>query len=165
MLFADARHALKWLYAILALTVFSAFIDDSLARTVEGTEPEGEAVVAESFPPKNFVDVVKMTNPEAIELFRCQMMRRAIYDGGRKLIAVEGQPDEFFDVDSDPREAQNLLDDPAGYENTILELDRRLKDYVVVAEAHRDGTAAGKEIDFSDDPELLDRLRGLGYIE
>jgi arylsulfatase A-like enzyme len=139
--------------------------DLSLARTVEGKEPEGEEVVAEAFPPKNFVDVVKMNNPEAIELFRCQMMRRAIYDGGRKLIAVEGQPDEFFDVDSDPREAQNLLDNPAGYENTILEMDRRLKEYVLVAEAHRDGTTAGKEIDFSDDSELLDRLRGLGYIE
>jgi hypothetical protein len=34
-----------------------------------------------------------------------------------------------------------------------------------MAEAHRDGTTAGREIDYSDNPELLERLRGLGYIE
>lgn len=34
MLFADAAHATKWLYAFLAFTIFSAFIDDFLASTV-----------------------------------------------------------------------------------------------------------------------------------
>jgi arylsulfatase A-like enzyme len=139
--------------------------DLSLARAVEGKEPEHEVVIAEAYPPQNFVTVVEMNNPEAIELFRCRMMRRAIYDGGRKLITVEGRMDEFFDVDHDPQETQNLLDRSVGYESTILEMERRLEEYVVVAEAHRDGTAAGKEVDFSDDPELLERLRRLGYIE
>lgn len=137
----------------------------SLARTVEGKEPENEEVIAEAFPPQNFIDVVEMNNPEVIEPFRCGMMRRGIYDGSRKLIMVGGQPDEFFDVNADPDETENLLDNPIGHENTILELERRLRDYVIVAEAQRDGTAAGEEIDLSDDPELLERLRRLGYVE
>jgi diguanylate cyclase (GGDEF)-like protein len=35
MLFADAAHAAKWLFAFLLLTVFSALIDDTLARMIE----------------------------------------------------------------------------------------------------------------------------------
>lgn len=34
MLFADAAHATKWLFAFLALTIFSAFIDSSLAAEI-----------------------------------------------------------------------------------------------------------------------------------
>lgn len=136
----------------------------SLARTVEGNEPEDEQVVCEAFPPPNFINVMEMNNPEAIEPFRVRMMRRAIYDGGHKLMTVDGRPDEFFDVAHDPFEETNLLDAP-GYENDILRMERMLEEFVVVAEAHRDGTAAGRELDLSDNPELLERLRGLGYIE
>ena len=34
MMFADAAHALKWLYAFLLMTIFSALIDDRLASTI-----------------------------------------------------------------------------------------------------------------------------------
>lgn len=46
MLFADARHAQKWLYAFLALTIFSALIDDTLVRTVE---PLGQTAIGVFF--------------------------------------------------------------------------------------------------------------------
>jgi uncharacterized sulfatase len=137
----------------------------SLARTVEDKDPDDEVVVSEAYPPLNFIEVMKLNNPEAIDPFRVRMMRRAIYDGGYKLMTVDDRPDEMFDVHGDPREMRNLLDNPIGYENDLLRLEKMLEEYVVLAEAHRDGTAAGKEIDLSDNPELLDRLRGLGYIE
>jgi arylsulfatase A-like enzyme len=141
--------------------------DLSLTRTVEGPdkEPEDEVVVAEGYPPLNFINVMEMNNPEAIEPFRVRSMRRAIYDNGRKLMTVADRPDEFFDVYRDYRETVNLLDNSVEYGNDVLRLERALEDYVVVAEAQRDGTAAGDQIDYSDNPELLERLRGLGYIE
>ncbi len=139
----------------------------SLARAVEGPdkEPKDEVIVSEAFPPLNFINVMEMNNPEAIEPFRVRMMRRAIFDGHKKLMMVSGRPDEFFDTQTDPLEEHNLLDNPAGYENDIIRLERMLEDFVVTVEAHRDGIAAGEKIDFSDDPELLERLRSLGYIE
>ena len=127
--------------------------------------PENEAVVSEAFPPLNFIEVMKRYNPKAIDDFRVKMMRRAIYDGGYKLMTVSDRPDELFYMPDDPFETENLLDNPLGHEKEVLRLERMLEDYVVLAEAHRDGTAAGKEIDLSDNPELLERLRGLGYIE
>jgi arylsulfatase A-like enzyme len=137
----------------------------SLARSIEGKDPADEVVAAEAFPPLNFIAVMEANNPEAIEPFRVRAMRRTIYDGSSKLMTVADRPDEFFDVQRDPLEEQNLLENPLGYENEVLRLERMLDDFVVVSEAHRDGTAAGRQIDLSNNPELLERLRGLGYIE
>lgn len=145
---------------------FGQTVEDlSLTRSVEGKDPEGEVVISEAFPPLNFIDVMELNNPEAIDTFRVRMMRRAIYDGGYKLMTVSDRPDELFYMPDDPFETKNLLDNPVGHEKEVLRLERALEDYIVLAEAHRDGTAAGKEIDLSDNPELLERLRGLGYIE
>jgi arylsulfatase A-like enzyme len=141
--------------------------DLSLTRSAEGPdrEPGDEVIVSEGFPPQNFISVMEMTNPEAVESFRLHKMRRAIYGDGHKLMTVAGQPDEFFAVRQDPFENDNLLDNPLGLENDIIRLQRRLEDFVILHEAHRDGTAPAGTIDYSDNPELLERLRGLGYIE
>ncbi len=139
----------------------------SLTQSLGGPEkePENEYVIAEAYPPLNFINVMEMSHPDAIEEFRVRMMRRAIYNSHTKLMTVDGKPDEFFDVRQDYFELENLIDSPTGYENELVNLQQRLEEYIVVAEAHRDGTAAGEEIDYSDNPELLDRLRGLGYLE
>ncbi|GAB4475778.1 MAG: sulfatase [Anaerolineae bacterium] len=139
----------------------------SLARSVEGKdhEPADEIVVSEAFPPQNFINVMEMNNPEAIDRFRVREMRRAIYNSHTKLMTVGGRPDEFFDVREDYFETRNLLDNPFGYENELIALQRRLEEFIVIQEAHRDGTAGGALIDYSDNPEILERLRGLGYIE
>jgi uncharacterized sulfatase len=139
----------------------------SLARSLDGkaAEVDGEVVVSEAFPPLNFINVMEMNNPGAIEEFRVRMMRRTIYNSHTKLMTLADQPHEFFDVKQDYFETRNLIDNPFGYENELIRLQRELEEYIVVAEAHRDGTAAGQEIDYSNNPELLDRLRGLGYIE
>ncbi len=141
--------------------------DLSLARAVEGRgrEPADEVVVSEAYPPLNFLNVMAMNNPEAIERFRVRKLRRAIYSDGHKLMTVDDRPDEFFDVQHDYEELTNLLNNPSGYENEVLRLEHALEEFAVMATAHRDGTAAGREIDYSHNPELLDRLRGLGYLE
>ncbi len=139
--------------------------DLSLTRSVEGKDPEDEMVISEAFPPQNFINVMEMTNPEAIDLFRVRKLRRAIYGNGKKLMTVGEQPDELFEFHEDPFETHNLLDDPFGHENDLLHLQKQLDDFVIVSEAHRDGIAPAGQVDYSDNPELLERLRGLGYIE
>lgn len=139
----------------------------SLARSAEGPdqEPADEYVVSEAYPPLNFINVMEMSNPAAIERFRVRQLRRAIYDNGGKLMTVDDRPDEFFDVRQDPTEDNNLLDNPLGYENSILQTENKMEDFIAIMEAHRSGIAGGKQVDYSNNPELLERLRGLGYIE
>ncbi len=139
----------------------------SLSRAVGSKDKEApaERVVTEGFPPENFVSVMEMNNTEAIDRFRVRRMRRAIYQDGLKLITVGEQPDEMFNVREDYFESKNILDNPFGYENDVIRLQQDLESFVLVAEAQRQGTTAGKKIDYSNNPELLERLRGLGYIE
>jgi uncharacterized sulfatase len=139
----------------------------SLTRSIGGleTEPAGEKIVTEAYPPMNFLNVMEVNHPEVVERFRVRETRRAIYDRRGKLITIGDKPDEFFDVLNDPLEATNLLERPYGHENDLIGLERDLEDFVATQEAVRDGTAAPGRIDYSDNPELLERLRGLGYIE
>jgi len=139
--------------------------DLSLVRTIEGKEPPLEHVVIEGYPPVNFINVMEMNNPEAIERFRVRETRRAIYGDGTKLMDVGGRLDEFFDLKQDPLELDNLLDRPQGYENEAVRLERELEQFMLGVEAQRDGTKAGERLDYSNNPEILERLRGLGYIE
>jgi arylsulfatase A-like enzyme len=141
--------------------------DLSLSRSVDGPdkEPNDEYVVSEAYPPINFINVMEMNNPAAIEQFRVRMLRRALYDGGSKLMTVDNRSDEFFDVGRDPVEVRNLLDSPTGYENNILNLENKMDNFVTTIEAQRSGIAGGEHIDYSNNPEILERLRGLGYIE
>jgi uncharacterized sulfatase len=138
----------------------------SLARTAKDTDPDDEVVVAEGFPPLNFIEVVERNDPEAIESFRLRKMRRAIYEGGYKLITVADRPDGLYRIASDPYEANNLLTNGAlGHAGELLRLEQMLEEHVALAVAQSDGTTVSTEIDFSENPELLERLRGLGYIE
>lgn len=139
--------------------------DLSLVRSIEGKDPENEVVLAEAFPVMNFVNVMEMNQPEAIEQFRVRKLRRTLFEGDYKLTTVGGHADEFYDTSEDPDELNNLMDNQFGYENDILRLERELEAYATSLEAERDGIAAGDQIDYSDNPELLERLRGLGYIE
>lgn len=141
--------------------------DLSLSRSLKGpeNESEGEMVVAEAFPPQNFIQVMKVNNPDEIDRFYCNSMRRAIYNSHTKLTMLDDQPFEFFDVNEDYLELNNLVDNPFGYENDLLNLQKQLEEFVIIQDAHRNGTVAGAHIDYSDNPEILERLRKLGYIE
>jgi len=128
-------------------------------------ELEDEVVVAEAYPARNFLKVVEMNDLKTVESFRMREIRRAIYDGHRKLISVGGQPDELFDVGKDPLETENLLENPASYENDVLQLKNKLDQFALSAEMRGDRPGASTESDLSDDPELRQRLRGLGYFD
>lgn len=141
--------------------------DLTLHRSLKGpeNEPEQETVVAEAFPPQNFISVMEVNNPRDIDRFYCRSMRRTLYNSRTKLTMLDGRPFEFFDVREDLLEMNNLIDNPFGYENDLLHMQKKIEEFTVIQEAHRDGTAAGAQIDYTDNPEILERLRKLGYIE
>jgi uncharacterized sulfatase len=134
----------------------------SLARSIDGPDPEHEMVFAEAYTPDTLLALMESLNPDAIDAFRCRMMRRAVYLGQRKLITVGDKPDELFDVVDDPGEVHNLLDD--NFEE-VGQLESILEAFVQHAEERRpDNWEASRQLSL-DDEAVADRLRALGYME
>jgi hypothetical protein len=134
----------------------------SLARSVEGPDPERETVFAEAYTPDTLVALMESLDPAAIDTFRCRSMRRAAFRGRYKLITVDDEPDELFDVVSDPSETRNVID---GHSGEAAQLQGVLNTFVEQATERRPGNwEASRQLDL-DDESLARRLRALGYIE
>ncbi len=78
----------------------------------------------------------------------------AVYDGPYKLIVRSDAPPQLYNLESDPRETQNLVADEP---ETVARLEERFEQFV-----NRPGPrySAG---DTATDPETEERLRSLGY--
>jgi arylsulfatase A-like enzyme len=133
----------------------------SLARTLDGADPEGGIVFSEAYTPETLLALIKNEDPQRVATFRCDLMRRAAYRENYKLITVGDQPDELFDVIGDPDEVDNLI----GEEPTVTaELDELLTTFVAEAEKRRPANLEAARLEL-DDEQVAERLRGLGYIE
>jgi len=134
----------------------------SLTRSIDGPDPEDGVVFAEAYTPDTLLSLMESMNRDAIDTFRCRMMRRAIYRGKRKLITVGDKPDELFDVVDDPGEIRNLLGENP---DEVAELETVLTTFVQQSEERRPGNWEYSRQLNIDDEALADRLRALGYIE
>jgi uncharacterized sulfatase len=135
----------------------------SLANTVPGasrpgSDHEGGLVFAEAFPPTTLLKTLEHRNPAVIDRLRLTHVRRGVYQGEHKLAVVADQVEGLFDVSRDPLETRDL-----SAQHTALtdDLRRQIGAFVTTAESYRAGGAAFGAV--SD--EILDHLRGLGYIE
>lgn len=137
----------------------------SLRHTVQGHDPEQGTAFSEVFPPLNFVRAIEQRQPELLEPFRCLSARRAVVreavGGTHKLIHVDNVADELFDLTHDPLELESVL---AERPSMASELDQQLQRMVETAARQRDTQTAG-ELDLQANDQLLQRLRGLGYID
>ncbi len=133
----------------------------SLTAACNGNDLEGGRVFTDAYTPHTLLTLMEREDPEAIETYRCRMMRRAAYHDRYKLITVGDQPDELFDVVSDPGELENLLERRP---EVVSDLHASLEDFVAEAEARRP-VAAGRGTLKLETDDLAERLRGLGYLE
>ncbi|MGD2050099.1 MAG: sulfatase [Chloroflexota bacterium] len=134
----------------------------NLMETIHGRDPEAETAFAEVYSPLNFAKAIKHRQPELIERFRCLDTRRAVIKDGLKLIQLADEPNELFDLVEDPLELANIVDDrPVETAN----LGHKLNNLVRLTETQRDKLASGTRLDLEADEKLMQRLRGLGYIE
>lgn len=149
----------------------------TLNHTIRGADPEQKTAFSEVYPPLNFVKAIQARQPELLESKRCLQMRRAVVrqsklqpgDGEAtavKLIRVDEQPDELFDLTADPLELEDLLPEyPAESHAAVAALNRALEQMVFRVNRERDGQVAGAAVDVDSDEQLRQRLRGLGYLE
>jgi uncharacterized sulfatase len=134
----------------------------TLMENVLGRDPEQQTAFAEVYPPSNFIKAIQHRQPEILEKYRCLAMRRAVVQNEKKLIHVGEWPDELFDLDKDPLEMDNIKEEhPAETAQLSQEINRLVRQ----TESQRENLAAGLHLDVEVDEHLLQRLRGLGYIE
>lgn len=139
----------------------------SLAQSVNGRFPEQKAAYTEIYPPLNFVKAIERRQPHLLEKFRCLAMRRAVVkttdDGDTlKLILLNEVPDELFDLQSDPVEQHNLIEEqPLPAASLSQEIER----LSLNLQRQRDSLTAGATNSVELDDNLMQRLRGLGYLD
>ena len=134
----------------------------SLTEVVAGRDVENQTAFSEVYPPLNFVKAMEDRNPGLADRFRCNDMRRSINENGQKLIQISDEPDELFDLEADQLELNSIL--PTHGELT-KNLNQKLNRMIGTLENQRDNLLAGVPLELEQDPQMLEHLRGLGYID
>lgn len=133
----------------------------SLLHSIEGDDPEKGAAYAEIYPPLNFVKTLEHRQPELLEKYRCKATKRAIVRRQYKLHQVDDQPHELFDLDADPFELNDIIDENSA---ETEQLNHALNQFKQRQATTRDELSSGADIDLTDE-QLIQQLRGLGYLD
>ena len=138
----------------------------TLLHTVNGRDPEQNTAYSEIYPPLNFVRVLENNQPELLETFRCLALRRSVVRGSehapaRKLIQVDEQPDELFNLTADPLE---LHDELTQLPAETAALNREIKRMAQTAKMKQESLGEGTAVDL-EDKQLRQQLRSLGYLD
>jgi arylsulfatase A-like enzyme len=137
----------------------------SLRNSVMDRDPENKTALSEVYPPLNFVRAIEKRQPELLREFRCLDERFAIVrqdkDSIFKLIQLDSRPHELFDLRADSQELNNII-------KKELKLSELLNNELNLLEGDmRKWQLANKgdELDFESDTHLMQRLKGLGYLD
>jgi len=138
----------------------------TLYHSANGRDPENGTAFSEVYPPMNFVRAIEQRQPYLLEQFRCLSERRAIVRESEgtthKLIHLDEKPDELFDLAADPLELMDLQRERPLLTTT---LDGHLRQMLDNALQQRDHQTLDEEVDLESDAQLMQRLRGLGYLD
>ncbi|MFQ5421313.1 MAG: sulfatase, partial [Anaerolineae bacterium] len=137
----------------------------TLAHMVHGRDPEQGTAYSEIYPPLNFVRAIENHQPHLLKPFRCFSPRRAIVKAqpgaaALKLIQVDDEPDELFDLGQDPFEQNNVL---AEQSVPAEKLNQQLNQMAANGRLQQQTITAGDQIKLDD--ALSRQLRGLGYLD
>ncbi len=134
----------------------------AVKMTERGPEhgPRKKRLCSEAYPPDNMTAIMERHAPALLDAFHADATYRALYAEAYKLIRIENVSDDLFNLDADPGEESPLKGDHERLEQLGSELDALLDDII----ARRPENLAQSKVDL-DDEEVVERLRGLGYLE
>jgi arylsulfatase A-like enzyme len=124
-------------------------------------DPTGYAFAEEDYTDSyHVVEGLMECNP-AMDPYQYPKRQLAVHSATHKYIWFDDRPGEFYDLRDDPFESHNLI--PGNKQSArLLKLKGALKDWRSELKVLPPRTVyPGDETD----PEMLDRLRGLGYLE
>jgi len=136
--------------------------DLSLMKSIAGNDPENNTAFAEIFPPLNYAKAIRKRQPELLDRFRCLETRQAVVRENSKLIRISDWPEELYHLANDPLELANLAADLPG---EVAELNHEIEGLLSVTEGQKRDLPAGSTLAPEADRQLVERLRGLGYVE
>ncbi len=138
-----------------------------LPGAASGRDPENGVAYTEVYPPLTFVKAIEKRQPELLTEARCLSVRRAVVrqsdadaNSTYKLIHVDDQVDELFDLEADPGEVADVLAARPSTTNILNDDIRRIAANVT---RQRDHLSTATEVEI--DENLTQRLRALGYID
>jgi arylsulfatase A-like enzyme len=130
----------------------------TLAQSSTSDRDSG-TVFSEGVPPRNVVKMLHQRRPRETEELGCDQTRRAVWSETHKLIQTGENRLELYSALDDPNERLNLRD-------ILPEKVEALQGHLQTFVSHAGVVESSKEqVDDDDDPEVLRRLRDLGYIE
>jgi arylsulfatase A-like enzyme len=130
----------------------------TLAHSVT-SDPDKGTVYAEGVPPRNVVQMLHKRRMQLTQELGCDQARLAVWSDTHKLIQTGDDRLELFSAVEDPSEKVNLRD-------ILPDRVQTLQEYLQTFVSHAGVTVpAQEEAEGFDDPEVLRRLRDLGYIE
>lgn len=142
----------------------------TLLESAYGRDPENGVAYTEVYPPLTFVKAIEKRQPALLAQSRCLSTRRAVVrqtsagaadiPSTYKLIHVDDQPDELFDLAADPGEAVDVLAARPFAANVLNDDVKRMAANVT---RQRDHLTTVTEVEIDDN--LAQRLRALGYID
>jgi arylsulfatase A-like enzyme len=123
------------------------------------SDPDNGTVFSEGVPPRNVVKMLHQRRPLETEELGCDQPRRAVWSETHKLIQTGENRLELYSALDDPNERLNLRD-------ILPERVEILQGHLHTFTSHSGAMVPSREqADGFDDPEVLRRLRDLGYIE
>lgn len=134
----------------------------TLRETLNGRDPEEGTAYVEVYPPLDIVRKMRRHQPELIEPFGCLSLRRAIVKDNLKMIQIDEEPEELFNLETDPLELLNIFSESKA---TGENMNQQLKRMVDQLNRQRENLTTGAKLDLESDQQLMQRLRSLGYIE
>ncbi|MBM3145585.1 MAG: hypothetical protein FJ010_11570 [Chloroflexi bacterium] len=108
----------------------------------------------------NLIKIIEKQEPAIAEAFPCKANHWAIFEDFYKLLRIDDLQDELYERASDPQEMQLLTDDADRLERMGADLDECLAWAAGRASGQLDNLTANLNEEY-----VLERLRGLGYIE
>jgi arylsulfatase A-like enzyme len=161
---ANASYSTRRLFhTLLEASGVPVPFESAEVKRLSLTQPDAEPFAfSEAFPPTTFLRVLEHRCPAAVERLRLRSVRRAVIAGERKLITLDegegAQVESLYALDSDPFETRNLAA-AADAQTEIAALKRQLDAFTAeIGHVHAPAAPANS-------PEVLERLRALGYIE
>ena len=119
-----------------------------------------EIIFSEAYTPITLLKIIQKYSPNLMNSFHCASPRWAVYNNPYKLIRTENAYDNLFNYLEDPQEKDHL----SSKTDCMKKMGTELEAFLAAAKFRGSESLQGSAANLEDE-DVLNRLRGLGYIE